>query len=465
MDDYTIYDVKSFHFGISEIQRLSRTGAPEDELETTEVQALALDIFKSGSHPSHRLSPSEWLSPTSRVDKLTTLASMADFAFKHVQMYRELYSQIGYEVGAIRSFADFESLPVLTRSILNSWQDDDRLSQGRKARDTYFVGTSGSSGKSLKVYYDQNAAIVETLESFKQYASYLGGYLPPERWIYNIHMSRGWLSSLDGSYRTFTLNEIPSHSALVEHLDKLQPIILCALPSHLWELAPIGDLRRFGVRAISTNSEQSSRIERDKLADIFRVPVFDEYSSVELGVIGYECPAGHYHVNEEGLHIELLDADSSGFGRVVATDLRSWVMPLIRYDQGDLARWDESPGKCLCSTEGARFKEIRGRADDYFLRSDGSKISSATLLNLVDTLFTGPDSTLQEFRLIQQTTDKIRFEFVVRAGEELSLHSRQQLALSLEMNIENSLEIEYIQLDQLTQAPSYKRKKVIRAFS
>jgi phenylacetate-CoA ligase len=348
---------------------------------------------------------------------------------------------------------------------LNSWQDDDRLSLNRKARNTYLVGTSGSSGKSLKVFYDQSAAIVETLESFKQYASYLNGELPAERWIYNIHMSRGWLSSLNGDYRTFTLNEIPSHGALIEHFEKLRPVILCALPSHLWELSPIGDLRRFGIRAISTNSEQSSRVERDKFSAIFGVPVYDEYSSVELGVIGYECPAGHYHVNEEGLYIELLDADNFGFGRVVATDLRSWVMPLIRYDQGDLARWDENAGKCLCLNSGSRFKEIRGRADDYFLRSDGSKISSATLLNLVDTLFTGPDSTLQEFRLIQKATDKIRFEFVVQAGEQLSLQLRQQLETSLKKNVGSGLEIEYIQLKQLTQTSSYKRKKVIRAFN
>lgn len=465
MDARTLYDVKKFHFNIEEIRRLSRTGAPEDELETIEMQALALEIFRSGLHPSYKLAPIGWFPPTSKLDKLTTLSSMADFAYKQVPMYRELYRQVGYESGAIRSFADFESLPVLTRSTLNSWQDDDRLSLGRKARDTYFVGTSGSSGKSLKVFYDQNAAIVETLESFKQYASYLGADLPTERWIYNIHMSRGWLSSLNGNYRTFTLNDIPSHGALVEHFEKLRPVILCALPSHLWELAPIGDLRRFGIRAISTNSEQSSRVERDKLSAIFGIPVLDEYSSVELGVIAYECPGGHYHVNEEGLHIEVLDTDCSGFGRVVATDLRSWVMPLIRYDQGDLARWDDSPGKCSCSKAGARFKEVRGRADDYFLRSDGSKISSATLLNLVDTLFTGPDSTLQEFRLIQQATDKIRFEFVVRTGEQLSLQSRQQLVKSLEKNLGPSLKIDFVQIEQLAQGPSYKRKKVIRAFT
>ncbi len=465
MDDRTIYDVKSFHFDIEEIHRHSRTGAPEDELETIEMQALASEIFKSGLHPSHRLSPTGWLPPASKTDKLSALSHMSDFAYAHVPMYRELYRQVGYEPGAIRSFADFETLPVLTRSTLNSWQDDDRLSLGRKARDTYFVGTSGSSGKSLKVFYDQSAAIVETLESFKQYTSYLNGDFPAERWIYNIHMSRGWLSSLNGDYRTFTLNEIPSHSALVEHFERLKPIILCALPSHLWELAAIGDLSRFGIRAISTNSEQSSRVERDKLSSIFGVPVLDEYSSVELGVIAYECPVGHYHVNEEGLHIELLDADSSGFGRVVATDLRSWVMPLIRYDQGDLARWDDSPRNCSCSRLGAHFKEIRGRADDYFLRADGSKVSSATLLNLVDTLFTGPDSTLQEFRLVQQAADKIRFEFVVRTGETLPLQSRSQLVQSLETNFAPGLEIDFIQLEQLSQAPSYKRKKVIRAFA
>lgn len=464
MSDSPIYDVKRFHFDIEEIRRYSRTGAPEDELETVEMQALALDIFNSGLHPSHRLSPPGWLPAANISNKLGRLSNLVDFAYTHVPMYRELYRQAGYKPGAIRSFADFEALPILTRNTLASWQDDDRLSLGSKASDTYFVGTSGSSGKSLKVFYDQNAAIVETLESFQQYSSYLNGELPAERWIYNIHMSRGWLSSLNGSYRTFTLNEIPSHAALVEHFEKLRPIILCALPSHLWELTTIGNLSRFGIQAISTNSEQSTRVERDKLSAIFGVPVLDEYSSVELGVIAYECPAGHYHVNEDGLHMELIE-DGSGFSRVVATDLRSWVMPLIRYDQGDLASWDDNPGNCECTRAGARFKEIRGRADDYFLRADGSKISSATLLNLLDTLFTGPDSTLQEFRLVQRATNKIQFEYVLRPDETLPAQMRDHLVQSLTNNFDPGLSIDFIEFEQLSQAPSYKRKKLIRAFA
>lgn len=462
MDDTRLYDVKAFHFDIDEIRRLSGVGAPEDELESVQMQALAEDILNSAQHPSYRLAPAGWL-PGSGAERLQALSHLADFAYANVPMYRELYRQVGFEPGAIRRQEDFEALPVLTRAVLNSWCDDDRLALGRKAEDTYFVGTSGSSGKSLKVYYDQHAAIVETLESFQQYASYLGGTLPADRWIYNIHMSRGWMSSLNGRYRTFTLNEIPSHQALIAHFEQLRPVILCALPSHLWELAPIGDLTRFGIRAISTNSEQSSRVERDQLSRIFAVPVLDEYSSVELGVIAYECKSGHYHVNEDGLHIELL-GDEGGFGRVVATDLRSWVMPLIRYDQGDLARLDTTPGHCQCTRPGQRFVEIRGRADDYFLRADGSKVSSATLLNLVDTLFTGPDSTLREFRLVQQAADKVLFEYVPHLGQALPAQIGGQLSDALTQHLGDSLQISLACLEQLSQPPSYKRKKVIRAF-
>ncbi|RVM17905.1 hypothetical protein [Sinorhizobium meliloti] len=181
-------------------------------------------------------------------------------------------------------------------------------------------------------------------------------------------MSRGWLSSLEGKYRTFTIAEPASIPGMILHLEQMRPQ---ALPSHLWELAELGDLTRFGIRAISTNSEQSTRLERNNFESIFGVPVLDEYSSVELGVIAYESASGLYQVNEEGLRIELVDQDEDGFGRVVATDFRSWVMPLIRYDQGDLAAW--SPHRI-----GTSFREIRGRADDYFLRTDGKKIQSGT---------------------------------------------------------------------------------------
>ncbi|MEP2683359.1 MAG: hypothetical protein ABJO09_09695 [Hyphomicrobiales bacterium] len=245
---------------------------------------------------------------------------------------------------------------------------------------------------------------------------------------------------------------------MIRHFEAMRPQILCALPSHLWELTSLGDLSRFGIRAISTNSEQSSRLERDNFEGIFGVPVLDEYSSVELGVIAYESRSGNYQVNRDGLRIELVNPDREGFGRVVATDFRSWVMPLIRYDQGDLAAWADG-------AEEQELREIQGRADDFFIAMDGRKIPSASLLNLVDILFTSPDSPVLEFRLQQLSPELAQLDYVLREGE-LMMPMIMQTALqqNLVTVMGSGSVVSFQRRETLDKMPSYKRKKIMRAF-
>ena len=461
MKDQALYNCQDQHGEIPAIYENSRDGAPEDELETPEIQIEARHLWKTGVHPKDLLCPPNWAS-TADSTRVERLANIVDFAFQKVPMYRDLYSSIGYKFGSIKTMADFEKLPIITRKILAGVDDGARLAKGHAPDTTYFVGTSGSSGKSLKVFYDAQAALVETYESLQQFSFFLGRPLPADRWIYNIHMSRGWLSSLQGEYRTFTLSAPVSPEDLSKHLDMLRPVILCCLPSHLEMLLELGDLRRFGVECVTTNSEQSSAVLRRRFADTFKVPVLDEYSSVELGLIAYECIGDGYHVNEDGLYVELVDQGEDE-GRVVATDFRSWVMPLIRYDQGDLASWETSTTTCACGTPGARFSRISGRQDDYFLMINGGKVASATLLNLLDVIFTDGSSTLHEYRLRQTSLKEVTLDFVPMIGtQDVPTQTAIYLVERLKNLLGDEITVTFKRFEELPQSNNYKRKKIIR---
>lgn len=79
----------------------------------------------------------------------------------------------------------------------------------------------------------------------------LGGRSDPQRWIYNLHMSRGWMSSLNGLYPTFTLHEVLDLEELAKHLSLLRPQVFCMLSSYLKHLLPISDrIQEAGVELI-----------------------------------------------------------------------------------------------------------------------------------------------------------------------------------------------------------------------
>jgi phenylacetate-coenzyme A ligase PaaK-like adenylate-forming protein len=105
------------------------------------------------------------------------------------------------------------------------------------------------------------------------------------------------------------------------------------------------------------------------------IPVRANYSSEEIGLIGYECETvpGNYHVATSNVLVEV-GADSpfklgdQKIGRVLVTHLHSYATPFIRYDIGDLASLARH---CACGHDGPTLSNVYGREKTLVLHSDG----------------------------------------------------------------------------------------------
>ena len=98
------------------------------------------------------------------------------------------------------------------------------------------------------------------------------------------------------------------------------------------------------------------------------------YSSKEAGMMGFECGEGpNFHVNSELIMLETATHEGSPceigqMGRVIVTPFFSTALPLIRYDQGDTAKFLSSCGcKCMLPILG----QIKGRQDQIMHFPDG----------------------------------------------------------------------------------------------
>lgn len=112
----------------------------------------------------------------------------------------------------------------------------------------------------------------------------------------------------------------------------------------------------------------------------FGAEVLELYSSKEAGPIAHPCPLDPavLHVNDEALLLEVVD--EAGFpsppgtlGRVVITPFASTALPLIRYDQGDLAVAGPS---CACGRGLSTLRQVAGRTYDLFRHPDGRVMSA-----------------------------------------------------------------------------------------
>jgi phenylacetate-coenzyme A ligase PaaK-like adenylate-forming protein len=94
------------------------------------------------------------------------------------------------------------------------------------------------------------------------------------------------------------------------------------------------------------------------------------YGTVDTWYIGYQCAscaAGEFHAHDDDCYIEIVDVDTGDpcepgkVGKLLATPFPRKVMPIIRYQVGDLAKWNGEP--CSCGRTTPTFK-LLGRGDD-----------------------------------------------------------------------------------------------------
>lgn len=94
------------------------------------------------------------------------------------------------------------------------------------------------------------------------------------------------------------------------------------------------------------------------------------YAAVDAGMMAYQCPSskgGIHHVHADHVILELVDPETfqpvapGEVGTILVTTLDRHLMPLIRYQIGDVGRWVE--GDCPCGRQMPRF-ELLGRGDD-----------------------------------------------------------------------------------------------------
>lgn len=160
-------------------------------------------------------------------------------------------------------------------------------------------------------------------------------------------------------------------------LKQQAPGYLLSYPSNVRALARYFAERREalpGLLEVRTFGEVLEPAVRALCREVWGVPVVDGYSSQEVGYIALQCPEQEvYHVQAEGLLVEVLDAAGrpcgpGQVGRVVVTTLHNFATPLLRYALGDYA---QVGGPCPCGRGLPVLTRILGRQRNMLMLPNG----------------------------------------------------------------------------------------------
>lgn len=284
--------------------------------------------------------------------------------------------------------AEWRRIPLLTRQQLLREPARFRVPGGARHYPGVFkVSTSGSTGEPVQVL--RTAACRETWEAsvlrqhrwHRRDATRCMAIIragapaapPPEGRLIPRGMPFEWLWQCGP---TWTLDMTADLREQAVWLTRVQPHYLLTYPANLAGVLPHLERGAIEVAQVIGVGGAVSKALKTLCRDVLGCDVVANYSSQELGIMALQCAhCGQYHVQSEHVLLEVLDevGDPCGpgmTGRVVATDLHNYLMPLIRYDIGDYAVvGDPCPGGIGLPS----IREFVGRRRNMLVHDDGRR--------------------------------------------------------------------------------------------
>ena len=146
---------------------------------------------------------------------------------------------------------------------------------------------------------------------------------------------------------------------------------------------------------------------RQKLKEVFKCEIANQYGCHEANSIAYECPHNKLHCMEDNIYVEIVDNEGKEVrdgkeGNIVITTLNNHAMPFIRYKIGDRGVIDHNHEVCKCGNKSPVLKLSSGRVNDYIVLDDGSRINAYVFVKAIETVNMELDNIILQFRVVQK---------------------------------------------------------------
>jgi phenylacetate-CoA ligase len=225
-------------------------------------------------------------------------------------------------------------------------------------------------------------------------------------------------------------------------------------------------------RILIGEAEMIDRNERHLIEKKFAAPLCDQYGSVELEVVAWQCEEkSYYHIDADTVIVQFIDQNGDEVspgekGEIVCTSLYNYAMPFIRYAVGDIGVAADADASCRCGRKLPLLKNIEGRKDSLIVLPHGRVLTPLAFGWAME--FFKYYFEIDQYRLIQKKFDFFKLLIKVRDGcdvdkrfmaDELIKHLRSMLNISQEV----TFDVEFI--DSIPLDKSGKLRKVISEIS
>jgi phenylacetate-CoA ligase len=389
------------------------------------------------------------------------LRAILRYAYNNVPFYHRKFDEAHVKPDDIKSALDLWKIPPTTKNEIQRTPPLDLVSNDFDLRRCRKDSTSGSSGMPLTTYMSKEAFDFYSMVWTAMFLE--NGVRPWDKEAIigdpRTFPERRSLPEFFGIMPKKYISIFADEQKQLEHLKVYRPDIIDGFPSSLSIIANEHNRRKEGLmpRLIFTHAETLDRHTRRFLIKSFEADLLDYYGSSELSLIAWECSEHMgYHINSDCMVVEFLrNGDSIGAaesGEITCTSLVNYVMPLIRYRQGDIAVPLGEP--CRCGKTLPMLKAIEGRADDFLVTLDGRVISPSIFFPYPFKSY----GNIKQFKVIQERKDLLKIQLLTDGalGEKILEEAKEDIWKVFG----KGMQVEFELLDEFKRASSGKIKKI-----
>jgi phenylacetate-coenzyme A ligase PaaK-like adenylate-forming protein len=296
----------------------------------------------------------------------------------------------------ICSWEDFQTVPILTRQIIQDNPDD---FVRRSGLPDGFAITAGSTGTPLRLgvnSHEHDRMRVVKLAAWQEF-----GYTPSSHLFLlwgHAHLlgtgSRGRFNHLKRKFADAFLGYCRldayrlNRASCLEYAEKLlrvRPLGIVGYASALdlfarYTLQFRDRFRALSVRFVLATAEPPPRPDTfPLLEDLFGCPVIEEYGGAEFGQVAFKSSGGAFEVYSDLNYVECGASGADHAHPLVLTSLYGRYVPLIRYGIGDALLNPE----VLPHGHVLRFDAVAGRMNDVIRLEDGDSIHSVAIFHCI----------------------------------------------------------------------------------
>ncbi len=335
------------------------------------------------------LMESQYWSPAALVDyQRSQLAQLLRHARRHVPFYGGRLDPVFTASGDI-DWDRWHEIPIVTRADMAEHREAmlaRELPPGHGATGT--VETSGSTGRPIRITTNRLTVIAANANRWRAHAwagldwsavyTARDGDSAAAAWPDGQHLGPwgpGWLAESTRG-RAFRINREASNEQLLEFLARTGSRYVSTGPKtlHILALLALRTGATLQLDCAMTHGERLTEADRQAIRRGLGARTMETYSSKEAGQIAHPCERqSGLHVHAESALVEIVDAagrpvPEGQSGRVIVTPFVSTAQPLIRYEQGDFARFGPP---CRCGRGLPVLAGIEGRSLAIFTHPDG----------------------------------------------------------------------------------------------